>query len=117
MRDVPAGAENRVVLTGRVCARPQTRHSPAGIPIARFTLEHDSAQVEAERPRRVRLRIEIVAAGDALQASLGSLDEDARVRVEGFLASAGHKAGEYRLSLHARHIELLNYERKTERED
>ena len=103
-------------LTGRVCSRPETRRSPAGIPIARFTLAHDSVQVEAGRPRQARLRIGVVAAGEGLQAAVRRLAEPAVVRVAGFLASAGYRAGEHRLVLHAQRIELLN-EPINERED
>ena len=91
-----------------MCAPPQTQYSPAGIPIARFTLAHDSSQLEADRPRQARLRIGVVAAGEALQRQLQQLAEDTPVRVAGFLTSAGHRAGEYRLVLHAHRIELLN---------
>jgi len=97
-----------VVLSGRVCARPQIRYSPAGIPIARFTLEHESDQVEAQRPRRARLRIGVVAAGEALQHGLHGVTEATALRVAGFLANAGYRAGDCRLVLHAQRIELLN---------
>lgn len=103
-------------MTGRVCSRPHTRHSPAGIPIARFTLEHDSIQVEADRPRQARMRIAVAAAGEGLQSAVRQLSEGAGVQVAGFLASAGYRSGEYRLVLHAKRIELLN-ESTNERED
>ncbi len=95
------------MLDGRVCSGPDTRFSPAGIPITRFGLEHASQQIEAGRPRQTRCRIGVVAAGTELQPVLKTLVMEKQVRVTGFLSSAGYQSGEFRLVLHAQQIEQL----------
>lgn len=95
------------MLEGRISSEPDTRYSPAGVPIIRFSLEHVSEQLEAGRSRQARCRIGVVAAGKELQAVAESLVVESHVRVQGFLSSAGYRAGEYRLVLHAQQIEQL----------
>lgn len=95
------------MLEGRVSSKPQLRLSPAGVPISRFQLEHISQQQEAGHERQARCRIGVVAAGKELQATAESLRMEMQVRVQGFLSSAGYRAGEYQLVLHAQRIELL----------
>lgn len=99
--------ENRIVLEGTVSSAPLTRFSPAGIPIARFHLDHVSHQQEAGHERQAKCRIGVVAAGKGLQRIAESLQVESYVRVHGFLSSAGYRAGEYRLVLHAQQIEQL----------
>ena len=95
------------MLQGRVCSDPDTRLSPTGVPITRFNLEHVSQQQEAGHSRQARCRIGVVVAGKELQHKLESLVVESHVRVHGFLSSAGYRAGEYRLVLHALQIEQL----------
>lgn len=87
---------------------PETRVSPAGIPISRFPIEHQSQCQEAGLPREVRLRLGAVATGHELQAAIGELRVGTRVRLEGFLARTGYRSEEYRLVLHAQSIHILN---------
>ena len=97
-------ADNRLIIAGTVVRAPETRYSPAGIPISRFAMEHQSRQLEAGMPREAVCRMTVVAAGESLQSAVCALVPGSRVRVSGFLSRAGHRAGEDRLVLHAQAI-------------
>ena len=100
--------ENRLQIAGVVGNSPETRFTPAGIPIARFTLKHQSLQSEAGMQRQVICNIGVVASGEALQQSVQQLQTGERVRVSGFLARANNRQGENRLILHAEQIERIS---------
>ncbi|MCP5423446.1 MAG: primosomal replication protein N [Gammaproteobacteria bacterium] len=100
-------AENALLIAGHVLETAQIRYSPAGLPIARFSLEHRSRQMEAGIEREARCRIPVLACGEALVRRVRLLSAGAPVRVEGFLARSDHRQGEARLVLHTQHIELL----------
>lgn len=94
-----------MLIAGTLGNEPETRFSPAGIPIARFTLRHQSQQQEAGMQRQVVCNIGVVASGEALQGIVRELHTGERVRVSGFLARANNRQGENRLILHAESIE------------
>ena len=100
--------DNRLVIAGAVCRAPETRYSPAGIPITRFVLEHRSRQQEAGAPRAAYCQMRVYAAGEALQAQAQRLTPGAQVRVQGFLCRADNRRGADALVLHAQHIEPLD---------
>ena len=100
--------DNRVVLEGLLTRKPDTRENPAGIPISRFTLRHESQQVEAGLTRQAVCTIHVVAAGAELQAAVRQLREGSRVRVAGFLSRTDNRQGEYRIVIHARLLDLLS---------
>lgn len=100
-------AENRLTLTGQVTGPVTRRESPAGIPIARFVLEHSSRQSEAGMSREARCRINVVAAGTQLQEALSGLVPGEGLRVTGFIARAGYRSEEHRIVLHAQQIERI----------
>ena len=100
--------ENRLQIAGVVGNSPETRFTPAGIPIARFTLKHQSLQSEAGMQRQVICNIGVVASGEALQQSVQQLQTGEGVRVSGFLARANNRQGENRLILHAEQIECIS---------
>jgi primosomal replication protein N len=99
--------ENRLLIEGVVGNSPETRFSPAGIPIARFTLRHQSLQSEAGMKRQVVCNIGVIASGEALQPLVQQLQIGEGIRVSGFLARANNRQGEHRLILHAEQIERL----------
>lgn len=105
MTAVPA---NALVIEGLVVQTPETRVSPAGISISRFTIEHQSMCEEAGLPREVQFQLAVVATGEGLRPRVAMLQAGRRIRVSGFLARAGYRAAEYRLVLHAQSIEILN---------
>jgi len=100
--------ENHLVLAGAIARRPEVRYSPAGVPIARFTLHHDSERTEAGYARAVRCTIGVMACGPELAQRVAELEAGAMVRVRGFLARSDNRQGIYRLILHAETIELLS---------
>lgn len=107
MEPVPLCVDNSVVLAGQVINLNETRFSPAGLPICRFTLEHYSQQWEADRSREVRCRIQVVACGQKLAQQINQLSPGTIVRVKGFISRANARYGEARLVLHANQIDLL----------
>ncbi|HEX7385693.1 MAG TPA: primosomal replication protein N [Castellaniella sp.] len=76
---------NRVELTARLTQCGPLRHTPAGIPVFRFGLQHQSDVQEAGSIRRVALEISAVALGE-LAESLSGLAPESSVQVSGFLA-------------------------------
>jgi len=100
-------ADNCLIIVGQLTGTCETRVTPAGVPISRFLLEHHSGQQEAGLPREARCRIPVMACGDALAGIARRLTPDAHIRVRGFVSRANHREGEYRLVLHAAHIDIL----------
>lgn len=100
-------AENRIAIAGTLLGRVQLRRSPAGIPIARFTLEHASAQPEAGIARRQAFRIGVRASGEELCRQLVGLEEGAELRVFGYLARSDQASEDYRLLVCARTVTVL----------
>ena len=98
---------NVVALTGTLVAPAQVRYSPAGIPIARFLLEHVSEQSEAGVRRPVRLRIGVRASGWSLAESMQGVPSGVGLRVVGFLIRSRQRSDEYPLIISARQIERL----------
>jgi len=99
--------ENQLLIEGIVGNNPETRYNPAGIPIVRFTLRHQSLQTEAGMKRQVVCNIGVIASGETLQPQVQKLQTGEGVRVSGFLARANNRQGENRLVLHAEQIERL----------
>jgi primosomal replication protein N len=99
--------ENRLRIAGVVGNKPETRYSPAGIPIARFTLKHQSQQLEAGMKRQVICNIGVIASGESLRGLVQLLQIGEGIRVSGFLARANNRQGENRLILHAEQIERV----------
>ncbi|MFO8156476.1 MAG: primosomal replication protein N [Pseudomonadota bacterium] len=108
-----ASAANRICLDGRVLEAPERRHNPAGKPIARFMVGHESEQEEGGHPRVVQLRIQVFAAGEALQDQVDRLAVGDAVRIEGFVARSGYRQGDARLVLRANAITPIELERPT----
>jgi len=104
--------ENRLQIEGIVGNSPETRYNPAGIPIARFTLKHQSLQSEAGMTRQVVCSIGVIASGAKLQPLVQQLQIGDGIRVSGFLARANNRQGEHRLILHAEQIERIDSVRK-----
>ena len=98
---------NRLQLDGEVLGAVEARITPAGIPIHRFTLAHESSQTEAGMPREARCHMAVVASGEALAPQVKGLVEGDRVRVEGFITRSSFRDESYRIVLHAQTIELL----------
>ncbi|MCS4505150.1 Primosomal replication protein N [wastewater metagenome] len=99
-------ADNRVCITGRLVDAVQLRYSPAGVPIARLLIEHESRQVEAGVERPIRFRVGVRAAGAVLAPEAGDWPPGTAVTVEGFLARARQRDGDSRLIISAERISI-----------
>lgn len=95
------------MLIGLVCKSPEIRVSPAGIPVARFTIEHRSIQLEAGLQREAYCKLIVIAAGKEFKQTVKALVLDQQVRVTGFVARANNRQGESMLTLHAQELEIL----------
>lgn len=93
------------MLSGTFCKAPETRYSPAGIPLTSFTLEHLSLQTEAGMARTAKCRIVVMAAGFELKDQIESVSAEQVVMVTGFISRANNRQGESRLVLHAQQIQ------------
>ena len=94
------------MLGGIVHKAPETRHSPAGIPLTRFTLEHRSRQLEAGLEREAYCRIVVVCSGEVLQRQAEQLASGQQVSVSGFIARADNRQGQSLLVLHAHRLQV-----------
>lgn len=79
------------------------RHTPAGLPVISFVLQHASEQIEAGLKRKVECEVNAVAIGELAKQpiSLG-----AQINVQGFLAKRSAKSTQ--LILHVTHIQLID---------
>jgi primosomal replication protein N len=76
--------DNRLFLVGDIVSLDPVRYSPAGIPIARAVIRHES------RHAGQKMQCELVVAAQAeLATSLGSLAPGRRIRVSGPVTQAG----------------------------
>ena len=77
---------NRVTVSGRLIEMDALRHTPAGVPVMKFRLQHDSEQMEAGAVRKVSCEIAAVAfEREATLLAAAKLGSD--VKVTGFLAA------------------------------
>jgi primosomal replication protein N len=94
---------NRIVISGRLAEIDTLRHTPAGVSVLKFRLQHDSTQAQAGGERKVSCEIAAVAfereAKLLSAAQLGSA-----VTVTGFLASRSRASRA--LVLHASQVEF-----------
>jgi len=100
-------AQNRVTVSGKLIELDALRHTPAGVAVLKFRLQHDSSQMEAGGERKVSCEIAAVAfereARLLAAARLGS-----SVKVNGFLAARSRSSRT--LVLHATQIEFVEGE-------
>ncbi len=93
---------NSVLLIGTVFEMDVLRHTPAGVPILRFSLRHASSQIEAGHARLVECEVPAIALGE-LATTLAARRPGDRVSVAGFLAARGHRSTQ--LVLHATRLD------------
>lgn len=93
---------NEIVLSGVIGDFQALRYTPAGVPVAEFSLRHASTQQEAGSPRRVALEVKAIAFGVAAR-QLASAMPHAEVTARGFLASRSQHSTQ--IVLHANTIE------------
>ena len=81
-------------LTGWLVEAAELRHSPAGVPIARGLIEHESQQTEAGASRSIRFRVGVSAAGTPLAERLTDLPAGASLRVCGYMRRSRQRTPE-----------------------
>jgi primosomal replication protein N len=109
MQSAPS-TNNCLIITGRIAGTCEVSISPSGVTISRFLLEHRSGQMEAGVAREAYCRLPVVACGEVFASTVGQLPQGVPIRVRGFISRANSREGEYRLVLHAVHIDILDTE-------
>ncbi|CDM24970.1 primosomal replication protein N [Castellaniella defragrans] len=92
---------NRVEIAARVAEAEPLRHTPAGTPVLRLRMAHESEVLEAGSPRTVRMELQAVALGDVARELAGT-PIGALVQAVGFLAPL--RQGSDRLVFHIQRI-------------
>jgi primosomal replication protein N len=94
---------NRVTVSGRLVERDALRHTPGGVPVMKFRIQHDSTQLEAGAERKVSCEIAAVAfEREATLLAAATLGND--VKVTGFLAARSRTSRS--VVLHATEVEF-----------
>ena len=93
---------NEVVMSGVIRDLHALRYTPAGVPVAEFSLRHASTQQEAGQPRRVALDLKAIAFGVVARQLASDLPQG-EITARGFLASRSQRSTE--VVLHANTIE------------
>ena len=93
---------NEVVMSGVIRDFHALRYTPAGVPVAEFSLQHSSTQQEAGQPRRVALDLKTIAFGVVARQLETDLPQG-EITARGFLASRSQRSTE--IVLHANTIE------------
>ncbi len=96
---------NRVEIHGRLIELDALRHTPAGIPVLKFSLGHESTQMEAGVPRKVSCEIEGIAF-DREARLLATASLGLGLTLHGFMDRKSRNSN--RLVLHATQIEFEN---------
>lgn len=94
---------NEVAMSGVIHGFHALRYTPAGVPVAEFSLRHSSMQQEAGRPRRVALDLKAIAFGVVAKRLASELPQG-EITARGFLAARSERSAE--IVLHASTIEL-----------
>jgi primosomal replication protein N len=76
---------NRLVLSGRIVELDALRRTPAGIPVLKFRISHESEQMEAGHKRQAECELDAVAF-EADAALLAGASLGRGVTLTGFLA-------------------------------
>lgn len=97
---------NRFSLQGQVVRLGSLYHTPAGIPLLRFWLEHRSQQLEAGYKRQAYCRIEVLASGTELSTRAQALRVGSTLQVSGFLSRESLR--DERLVLHSDTLDLIS---------
>lgn len=95
---------NQIVIEGVIAGKESLRYSPAGLPILKFQLEHQSLQTEAENQFKVQLKLEVWMNGEAA-LEVNRLAEGSSISVKGFLCQ--HHQGSALTVLRAEQYKLM----------
>ena len=95
---------NQLALAGRISELDVLRHTPAGIALLDFRVEHESEQAEAGATRQVRLEVACLATEREARL-LAAAPLGAKVELKGFLAARGRSSRQ--LVLHVTSFEFV----------
>ena len=98
---------NEVLMSGVIHDFHELRYTPAGVPVAEFSLRHASTQREAGQARRVDLDLKAIAFGVVARQLAAALPQG-KVVARGFLAARSQRSTE--VVLHANTIESKSSE-------
>jgi primosomal replication protein N len=96
---------NQVEICGKLIELDALRHTPAGIPVLKFKLGHESTQLEAGIARKVACEIEGIAFEREARL-LATAAPGLELRLQGFLDRKSRNSS--KLVLHATQIEFEN---------
>jgi primosomal replication protein N len=94
---------NRITVSGSLIELDVLRHTPAGVPMLKFRIRHESSQTEADGPRKVNCEMSAVAF-DREAKLLAAAKLGSNMTITGFLA-AKSRTGRA-LVLHATKIDF-----------
>mgnify|MGYP001553027908 FL=1 len=95
---------NTLVIAATVQAIEPLRYTPAGLPLLRLQLQHDSEQQEAGLSRKVQCQLAAVLIGEKANLTLQSGDQ---IKVKGFLAQRSAKSTQ--VVMHIQEIQLIQH--------
>jgi primosomal replication protein N len=95
---------NTLVIAATVQAIEPLRYTPAGLPLLRLQLQHDSEQQEAGLNRKVQCQLAAVLIGEKANQTLQSGDQ---IKVKGFLAQRSAKSTQ--VVMHIQEIQLIQH--------
>jgi primosomal replication protein N len=93
---------NKLAISGQVIQIDDLRYTPAGLPLLRFVIKHDSEDIEAGYKRKVECEIKAVAIGDLANTNIKL---GIKLNALGFIAKQSAKSTQ--LVLHIKKIELI----------
>lgn len=93
---------NKLVLNGRVTQLQALRHTPAGLPLLSFVINHLSENTEAGLRRKVECEVNAVLMGNLANTAI---QEGSQINAAGFLAKRSAKSTQ--LVMHIQKIELI----------
>lgn len=95
---------NTLVISATVQSLESLRYTPAGLPLLRLQLQHDSEQSEAGLNRKVQCQLPAVIIGEKAMLPLQSGDQ---LKVKGFLAQRSAKSTQ--VVLHIQELQRIQY--------
>ena len=95
---------NTLVINGVVVQVEPIRHTPAGIPLLSFVLQHASEQLEAGFKRKVECEVNAVALGELTKNNIQIGDH---IKAKGFLAKRSAQSTQLVLHIKQLYIEKL----------
>ncbi len=93
---------NKLVLNGEVGHLESLRHTPAGLPLLSFAINHTSEDIEAGLNRKVECEVNAVIMGELAKTKIQLGDQ---IKAAGFLAKRSAKSTQ--LVMHIQKLEIL----------